>query len=56
MATKATRKKKLQSFLLRLLQVGKIILPSFYKPPLQPKSGKKSKGSPFSDAVIEGRG
>jgi len=56
MTPQRIRLKKLQSLLLKLSLEGKIILPSFYKPPLQPKFRKKVKGSPFSDAVIEGRG
>lgn len=46
---------KLQSFLLKLSWEGKIILPGSYKPPSHPKFRKKVKGTPFSDAVIEGR-
>lgn len=46
---------KLQSFLLKLSNEGKIILQGSYKPPSQPKFRKKIKGAPFSDAVIEGR-
>lgn len=46
---------RLQSLLLKLSQEGKIILPSSYRPPAHPKFRKKVKGTPFSDAVIEGR-
>lgn len=46
---------KLQSFLLKLSREGRVILPSSYKPPSHPKFRKKVKGTPFSDAVIEGR-
>ena len=46
---------RLQTFLLRLSQEGKIILPVTYRPPSLPKFRKKVKGSPFSDAVSKDR-
>lgn len=46
---------RLQSLLLKLSREGKIILPGSYKPPSHPKFRKKVKGTPFSDAVMDGR-
>jgi len=45
----------LDSVLLKLSEEGKIILPMIYKRPSPPLSRKKIEGSPFSDAVREGR-
>jgi prevent-host-death family protein len=46
---------KLHDLLFKLSQEGKILLPAIYARPLPPRSRKKVKGSPFSDAVREGR-
>lgn len=45
----------LETVLLKLSEDGKIILPIIYKKPPPPLSRKKIEGSPFSDAVREGR-
>ncbi len=45
----------LETVLLKLSERGKIILPAINKKPSLPLSRKKIKGSPFSDAVREGR-
>ncbi len=45
----------LETVLLKLSERGKIILPAIYKKPSLPLSRKKIEGSPFSDAVQEGR-
>jgi len=49
------KKNELPSLLLKLSTEDKIILPITYKPPKRPIRRKKVKGSPFSEAVIEGR-
>lgn len=49
------RRNELPSLLLKLSGEGKIILPIIYSPPKCPTGRKKVKGSPFSEAVIEGR-
>jgi len=46
---------KLHSALVKLALSGAIILPPSYKPPRPPKVGKKVKGSPFSQAILEDR-
>ena len=48
-------KQPLETILLKLSEGGKIILPTVYKKPSPPLSRKKIEGSPFSDAVREGR-
>ncbi len=48
-------KSPLETILLKLSEEGKIILPTVYKKPSPPLSRKKIEGSPFSDAVREGR-
>ncbi|MEW6418063.1 MAG: type II toxin-antitoxin system prevent-host-death family antitoxin [Nitrospirota bacterium] len=53
--TSLLEQSKLQSFLFKLSSEGKIMLPLSYSPPALPKFRKKVKGTPFSDAVIEGR-
>jgi len=45
----------LQTLLLKLSAEGKIILPITHKKALRPSRRKKVTGSPFSDAVLEGR-
>jgi prevent-host-death family protein len=47
--------KGIHSLLFRLVKTGKVILPASYKSPASPKFRKKVSGTPFSDAVIEGR-
>lgn len=49
------RRNELSSLLLKLSGEGKIILPIIYRPPKCPLRRKRVKGSPFSEAVIEGR-
>jgi prevent-host-death family protein len=48
-------KPPLETILLKLSEEGKIILPTVYKKSSPPLSRKKIEGSPFSDAVREGR-
>lgn len=48
-------KPPLEAILLKLSEEGKIILPTVYKKSSLPLSRKKIEGSPFSDAVREGR-
>lgn len=48
-------KPPLEAILLKLSEEGKIILPTVYKKSSPPLSRKKIEGSPFSDAVREGR-
>ncbi len=48
-------KPPLETILLKLSEEGKIILPTVYKKPSPPLSRKKIEGSPFSDAITEGR-
>ncbi len=48
-------KPPLETILLKLSEEGKIILPTVNKKPSPPLSRKKIEGSPFSDAVREGR-
>ena len=43
------------TILLKLSEEGKILLPAIYKKPSPPLSRKMIEGSPFSDAVREGR-
>ncbi len=45
----------LETVLLKLSEGGKILLPNMHKKPPLPLSRKKIEGSPFSDAVREGR-
>ena len=47
--------KGIHSLLLQLAKGGKVMLPASYKSPAPPKFRKKVSGTPFSDAVIEGR-
>lgn len=46
---------RLQNLLLKLSAEGQIILPKIHKKTERPARRKKIKGSPFSDAVLEGR-
>lgn len=46
---------RIKSALLRLSAEGKILLPASLKKPSVLRGRKKVKGTPFSDAVIEGR-
>jgi prevent-host-death family protein len=48
-------KPPLETILLKLSEEGKIILPTVYKKSSPPLSRKKIEGSPFSDAIREGR-
>lgn len=48
-------KPSLETILLKLSEESRIILPTVYKKPSPPLSRKKIEGSPFSDAVREGR-
>jgi prevent-host-death family protein len=52
---KRSKQPSIETVLLKLSEGGKIILPIVYKKPAPPLSRKKIKGSPFSDAVREGR-
>lgn len=52
---KEKRRNDLSLLLLKLSGEGKVILPIIYRPPKCPTGRKKVKGSPFSEAVIEGR-
>jgi len=47
--------KGIHSLLLHLVKAGKVMPPASYKSPASPKFRKKVSGTPFSDAVIEGR-
>ena len=47
--------KGIHSLLLQLAKGEKVMLPATYKSPAPPKFRKKVSGTPFSDAVIEGR-
>lgn len=46
---------RLKNLLLKLSTEGKIILPRIQKKPSRPFRRKKVRGTPFSDAIIEGR-
>jgi prevent-host-death family protein len=46
---------RLQNLLLQLSAEGQIILPRIHKKAGRPIRRKRVKGTPFSDAVIEGR-
>lgn len=46
---------RLQALLLKLAAEGQIILPRIHKKAARPARRKKVKGTPFSDAVLEGR-
>lgn len=46
---------RLRQLLLRLSAEDRIILPKIYKKAARPAGRKKVKGSPFSEAVLEGR-
>lgn len=46
---------RLQNLLLKLSTEGKIILPRIDKKAARPATRKTVKGTPFSDAVLEGR-
>ena len=46
---------RLQNFLLRLSMEGKIILPGIHKKTPRPLKRKKVIGTPFADAILEGR-
>lgn len=54
-ANKVSKQSPIETILLKLSEKGRIILPIVYKKPSPPISRKKIKGSPFSDAVKEGR-
>lgn len=54
-ANKGAKQSPIETILLKLSEEGRIILPTVYKKPTTPLSRKKIKGSPFSDAVREGR-
>lgn len=47
---------RIEAALLRLSAEGKILLPVSLRKPSVMRGRKKIKGTPFSDAVIEGRG
>ena len=51
----ASEAARLQTMLLKLSAEGKIILPRIHKEAARPAWRKKVKGTPFSDAVLEGR-
>ena len=51
----ASEAARLQTMLLKLSAEGKIILPRIRKEAARPAWRKKVKGTPFSDAVLEGR-
>lgn len=46
---------RLQNLLLKLSSEGQIILPIIHKKAARPARRKKVKGTPFSDAVLDGR-
>jgi prevent-host-death family protein len=46
---------RLQNLLLKLSAEGKIILPRIYKKAARLGRRKKVRGTPFSDAILEGR-
>jgi len=46
---------RLQNLLLKLSAEGKIILPRIHKKAACPGRRKKVRGTPFSDAILEGR-
>ncbi len=52
---KRLKQSLLETVLLKLSEEGKIILPTIYEKATPPLSRKKIEGSPFSDAVEEGR-
>lgn len=51
----ASEAARLQAMLLKLSAEGKMILPRIHTEASRPPGRKKVKGTPFSDAVLEGR-
>ena len=46
---------RLQNMLLKLSAEGKIILPRLHNKAVSPSRRKKVRGTPFADAILEGR-